>query len=147
MWNRFEKQHLSHLKPDDIWVYARKYKSGTGYKGGQTNSLVLNFKKSPSKRGTHEWSYREKAIKQFKEDVEPLLKTNPYSGVLTAVPSSKTNKNKFLTLIVNIDNFIQFVLDSLAPVKQVYSLCLRENDVNHCQARVCLSFVHLRYAK
>ena len=90
MWNRFEEQHLPHIKPDDIWVYAREYQSGTGYEGGPTNSLVLNLKKSPSKRGRREWSYREKAIKQFKEDVEPLLKTNPYSGVLTAVPSSKT---------------------------------------------------------
>ncbi len=93
MWNKFKEQHLPHIKPDDIWVYAREYKSSTGYEGGPTNSLILNFKKSPSKRCTPEWSYREKAIKQFKEDVELLLKTNPKGWVLTAVPSSKTKSH------------------------------------------------------
>ena len=87
-WYRFEEQAPSDIKNDDVWLYAREYKSGTGYEGGRANSLVLNFKKPPSsKNNKWAWSYREEAIMQFKKDVEHLISVK---GALTAVPSSKT---------------------------------------------------------
>ncbi len=112
-WNRFEKEHLLYIKPDDVWIYAKEYKSGTGYEGGPVNSLVLNLKKSPSKKNTPEWPHRENAVRQFKEDVTPLLKINPKGGVLTAVPSSKTKNhpeynNRF-------EDLFREILKSLPP--------------------------------
>lgn len=87
-WNKIERQQLPHIKKNDFWVYAREYLSGTGYQGGPTNSLVLDFKKSPSKKQTIEHEYRKKAIYEFKKEIEMLL--NPkIPAVLTSVPSSK----------------------------------------------------------
>ena len=92
-WKKIEQGQLPHIKKHDFWVYAREYVSNTGYQGGPTNSLILNFKKSPSKNNTSEWQHREDAVKQFKEDIEVCLFFSalvPISQVaLTSVPSSK----------------------------------------------------------
>ena len=69
-------------------MYAREYVSGIGYEAGPTNSLILNFKKSPSKKKTQEWQYRENAVRQFKEDIEIWL-GSINQAVLTSIPSSK----------------------------------------------------------
>ena len=87
-WKKFEQGQLPHIKKNDFWVYAREYMSGIGYQGGPTNSLILNFKKSPSKKKTAEWQHRENAVKQFRKDIEILLGSTS-QAVLTSVPSSK----------------------------------------------------------
>lgn len=86
-WHKLNKEQLRCMEEHDCWVYAREYISGVGYREPM-NSRILNFKKSLLKKRTKEWKYREKAIKQFKKDIESLLGSYP-KIVLTAVPSSK----------------------------------------------------------
>lgn len=76
------------LKEHDCWVGARgEYISGADYREPM-NSLILDFKKSPLKKHKGWEYYRERAIKQFKEDIESLLGSYP-KIVLTAVPESR----------------------------------------------------------
>ncbi len=126
-WYRFENQDLSHIKDNDVWLYAREYKADTGYKGGPVNSLVLNFKKSPSsKKNKLEWSYRKKAVRQFKEDVEPLLKTNPKGGILTAVPSSKTKDHPEYNS--RFEDLFKEILKSLPGWQVEWPVEIKENQ-------------------
>ena len=87
-WKKLEQGQLPHIKKNDFWVYAREYVSGPGYEAGPTNSLILNFKKKPSKKNTPQWPYRENAVKEFKEDIEILL-GSINQAFLTSIPSSK----------------------------------------------------------
>ena len=78
-----------HIKNDDICIYSREYVS-EGYTASQTNSLISNFKKSPFKKTTNpsEWWHRQKAIEQFKIEIEQLFREN-LNITITAIPSSK----------------------------------------------------------
>ena len=80
-----------HIKGDDTCIYSREYIS-EGYITSQTNSLILNFKKSPVKKKSSEWRYRQKAIEQFKIEIDQLFKEN-LSIAITAIPSSKHRSN------------------------------------------------------
>ena len=90
-WRKLPKKPLHchrHINNDDICIYSREYIS-EGYTASQTNSLILNFKKSPSKKANRsEWTYRQQAIEQFKNEIETLFKQD-LSITITALPSSK----------------------------------------------------------
>ena len=77
-----------HIKSDDICIYSREYIS-EGYIVSQTNSLILNFKKTlTKKKNSSEWRYRQKALEQFKIEIEQLFSENLNISI-TAIPSSK----------------------------------------------------------
>lgn len=63
------KDHHYLALPEDECFYLKEYKSGVGYKGGDTNSLILNFKKELVEIGSPQFYYREKA----KEDITSML--------------------------------------------------------------------------
>lgn len=86
-WQKLNQDQLDYMEEHDCWVYAGEYISRAGYHKGM-NSQILNFKKSPLKMKPRERKYRERAIKQFKKDIESLLGSYP-KIVLTAVPSSR----------------------------------------------------------
>ncbi len=88
-WYKLEESfHFHfHIKNEDKCVYAREYKSRLGWKI-KTNSLVLNFKKSPLTKDTPEWQYRKKSIQIFSKEIEKLFKPNS-NATITAIPSSK----------------------------------------------------------
>jgi hypothetical protein len=73
LWKRIEISTLEHppalLGADDICYYARDYISKGGYKSSEANQLILNLKKDISKKGTHEWQYKIRAIKQFSTEL------------------------------------------------------------------------------
>ena len=88
-WHILKQPHSHHyIRDADYCLYRREYVSGYGYQGGPTNQLVLNFKKSPSKKGTPEWRYRKQAIMSFKTEIEKLFKMDLRISI-TAIPSSK----------------------------------------------------------
>lgn len=92
LWNKISEHNRPYyIKKDDFCIYAREY-IREGYQAGQTNSLILNFKKHPSKKGTEEWQYRTKAIKAFKQDIEQLLDPNT-KYIITGTPSSKAKND------------------------------------------------------
>ena len=95
-WRKFfkESHKYSCVKNDDTCVYAREYIS-EGYTAGSTNSLISNFKKSPTKQKAREWHYRQEAVKQFKDEIESLFLgiessiKKKLKITITAIPSSK----------------------------------------------------------
>lgn len=90
LWKKLEEPfYPDHIKEDDFCIYAREYIGGRrGYSAGETNSLILNFKKSPNKMYTNEWNHRKRAVEKFKTEIEFLVKQNvPWT--MTAIPSSK----------------------------------------------------------
>ena len=79
----------SHLRKehDEACAYLREYTSGKGWQHSETNSLVKNFEKEMSKRGTNQWPYKAKAIRQVtKEFLDGVVPHLPKSATL--VPQS-----------------------------------------------------------
>ncbi len=82
----------SHLNlENDICYYAREYVA-EGYVASNTNSAILNFKKSPSVRDTAQWPYREQAVQQFAAELSDFFQNAPLSDIyITWIPSSKNS--------------------------------------------------------
>jgi hypothetical protein len=54
-----------HLRADDECLFLREYTSRVGYAHSETNSLISNLKKPPSRRAnTTEWKWKGRAIRQ-----------------------------------------------------------------------------------
>jgi len=51
-----------HIQNAGECAFLLEYTSGRNFNYGYTNSLISNLKKSPKKKGTVEWGYKEKAI-------------------------------------------------------------------------------------
>ena len=82
VWSELEKPHSHYrISDDDFCIYAREYISKASYQGGQTNSLILNFKKPPSAKGTTQWEYRDRAIKTFSKEVELLFRPDSQATI------------------------------------------------------------------
>jgi len=74
-----------YLESEDICVYHGDYTSGGGFKFSETNSLILNLKKSPERKGASEWYYKEQAIKKCGQIIKLGLK-NSWLETITLVP-------------------------------------------------------------
>lgn len=89
LWNEFAEDvdpRPVFLRDGDDCYYARKYVSGGGYSASDANQLISNFKKSPDKRGTGQWYYKELAAKQFAVELSKLL---PEDYCVVIIPTSK----------------------------------------------------------
>lgn len=51
-----------HLDGDDDCFFLGEYTARQGFAYSETNSLILNLKKTPDKRDKYEWRYKEHAI-------------------------------------------------------------------------------------
>ena len=71
---------------EDLCYFAREYVSGGGWQASPTNQLISNFKKSPDKRGTREWAYKEEAVSQFARELSEVLPQRCCAGF---IPCSK----------------------------------------------------------
>ena len=54
----------AHLTSDDHCYFIGEYTARRGYAWSSTNQLILNFKKTPDRRGKPEWRYKELAIRE-----------------------------------------------------------------------------------
>lgn len=89
LWNKIDldvEPRPVFLRPGDDCYYAREYISEGGYKASKSNQLILNFKKSPDKRGTGEWYWKEKAAGQFARELADFL---PADLCIAVIPTSK----------------------------------------------------------
>lgn len=85
--NDQKSQHY-YIEETDQCYYFGEYTASAGFAYSDTNQLVLNFKKSPTKKDKPEWVYKTRAIEQ----VSRLLNnaTNPQSDMIfVPVPPSK----------------------------------------------------------
>ena len=85
----------SELTEDDRCFYMREYFSNKGYSGGRTNSLILNFKKEPSKRKKPEWKYKTDAIIRFAKDLRGIFNCDDLKNfVFVPIPPSKSKDHE-----------------------------------------------------
>ena len=125
-WRKLPEKPLHchhHINNDDICIYSREYIS-EGYTASQTNSLIMNFKKTPSKKNSAEWAYRQKAIEQFKNEIEPLFKKD-LSITITAIPSSK--KKTHLEYDNRFEDLFKELLKSRPLLKVEWPIEIKEN--------------------
>ena len=61
------------LKDDDRCFFFCEYYSGQGYKAGDCNDLISNFKKSVSRRKELEYEHKRRAIQQIAKMVGQSL--------------------------------------------------------------------------
>ena len=89
-WKKIDESHnLLHIRNDDLCIYAREYHPGQGYNAGETNQLILNFKKFGTAKGKPEWAYRNRDVKRFALEASQKF-TATSSASVTAVPGSKS---------------------------------------------------------
>lgn len=53
-----------YLSDDDDCYFIGEYAARVGYACSATNNLILNFKKGMDRRGSPEWQYKDRAIKE-----------------------------------------------------------------------------------
>lgn len=79
-----------HLRRDDRCFFLREYIPRAGFAGGDTNSLILNLKKSPDRRGRLEWRHKSDAIARVVRELSVSLRAQPIAGALIVpIPPSK----------------------------------------------------------
>ena len=88
--------HL-YLTEADQCFFFREYTANKDYDYSdysETNSLIWNFKKRLDKKGTSEWKYKEKAIKQIAEEFRESLKAKWFEKyTLVPIPPSKSKED------------------------------------------------------
>lgn len=83
------------LTAEDLCFYLLNYKPNTGFEGGATNSMILNFKKSMDRTPFPDFYYKGVAISQIgrvlNQNVIPTL--DLANTTLVPIPPSKTKTN------------------------------------------------------
>ena len=74
-----------YLTPEDACYFLGEYTARKGYAFSPTNQLVLNFKKSLDKRGTPQWKYKDRAIREAAAAMRGSL-TGDLLDQITLVP-------------------------------------------------------------
>ena len=83
-------------RPDHFWLtdedrcyFLGEYTARQGYAYSPTNDLILNFKKSPDRRGRPEWRYKERAVQRAATAFQRALGTPPPPMTFVPIPPSK----------------------------------------------------------
>ena len=74
-----------YLSEDDVCYYIGEYTAKGGFAYSDTNSLVLNFKKDPDRKGRPEWRYKGLAIQRVAATFREALGEGPLRS-MTFVP-------------------------------------------------------------
>ena len=77
--DHFRSEH-SYLEEFDECYFCGPYFARRGYSAGEINSLILNLKKSPNKKGAPEWFYKEEAIRKAGYILTCLEKWDKFKG-------------------------------------------------------------------
>ncbi|MDP1769713.1 MAG: hypothetical protein Q8L74_13060 [Nitrospirota bacterium] len=95
--SRIDELHLSdhcHLISSDKCLFLREYIPHVGFSGGETNSLISNFKKGIDKNGQPGWHYKAKAIRQIAQELVNSLSPEWLSiATLIPIPPSKSKQH------------------------------------------------------
>jgi hypothetical protein len=79
-----------YLTPEDACYFLGEYTARKGYAFSPTNQLVLNFKKSLDKRGTPQWKYKDRAIREAAAAMRGSLTGDLLDRItLVPIPPSK----------------------------------------------------------
>jgi predicted amidophosphoribosyltransferase len=80
-----------HLAPEDRCYFLREYTSHKGFNYSETNQLISNFKKKPSRRGHSDWKYKGQAIRQIIAELAAVLPAGAFrqDTAIVPIPPSK----------------------------------------------------------
>lgn len=79
-----------HLRAEDDCFFLGEYFAKQGWKGGRTNQLIFNLKKSLDRRGTPEWVYKGRAIRQAAHELRAALHPDALKdSTIVPMPPSK----------------------------------------------------------
>lgn len=94
MWKKIDavtQATIPNLTQNDQCWYARDFLRHRGFAGGETNSLILNFKKVPNTAG---WNHRTNAVRKFADEASLLISVDREASLcVTAIPSSKARNH------------------------------------------------------
>lgn len=83
-----------YLNPGDNCYYLGEYTPREGHKYSGTNQLILNLKKSPTKRGRPEYKYKIKAIETVAKLIAGSIKPEILNNMtLVPIPPSGTKQD------------------------------------------------------
>ena len=95
--SKVDELHLSdhcYLTSSDECLFLREYIPHVGYSGGETNSLISNFKKGLDRRGQPGWLYKGRAIRQIAQELVSTLNSEWLKiATLIPIPPSKSKQH------------------------------------------------------
>ena len=74
-----------YLSEDDICYYIGEFTAQRGYKGGNTNQLIMNFKKRMNLKAEQGWHYKGEAIREIAAAFRAAIGDSSI-GAMTFVP-------------------------------------------------------------
>lgn len=84
------------LTPDDKCFFIGEYTARKGFSFSETNSVILNFKKSLDRRGKAEWPYKQKAIMTAASAFGAAIPANWITGTtFVPIPPSRAKTDPF----------------------------------------------------
>ena len=84
----------AYLGDTDHCYFIGEYTARKGYGYSVTNQLIFNFKKSMDRRGTQEWSYKERAIQECAAAFRAALgRDNLDRYTFVPIPPSKAKRD------------------------------------------------------
>ena len=103
-----------HLSEDDACFYLREFSARKGYKGGDTNQLIFNFKKKMDQKGKSGWGYKAKAIQEVATEFRQAIGDASFSVMtFVPVPPSKAKTDEMY------DDRLTQMLQAMNPAIQV----------------------------
>ena len=81
-----ERPDHSYLGVEHICAYFGEYTARKGWAHSRANGIINNLKKPPSKRGTGEWYYKEKAISDIGRAIRSNLRPEALADI-TIIPA------------------------------------------------------------
>lgn len=111
-------------RPDHHWLgeeddcyFVGEYTPRAGYAHSKTNGLINNLKKRPSLKGTNQWLYKIKAIREVAAVIAAGLKPEARSAItFVPIPPSKMRDHR------EFDDRMEKVAHGIAPDADVREL-------------------------
>lgn len=117
-----------YLSSTDKCLFLREYIPRVGFSGGETNSLISNFKKGMERRGSSEWIHKGRAIRRIADELYAALNKQWLElATLVPIPCSKTRQNP-----LHDDRMTQVLKQILADIGEngdVRELVIQRSDM------------------
>lgn len=103
-----ERPDHYHLRGDDECLFLGEYTARENHNFSRTNQIILNLKKSPLVRGTPQWKYKLKAIREVGSTLRQALKPDalPSLTFVPIPPSKMPDDNEYDDRITQICRII-----------------------------------------
>lgn len=133
------------IKEEDECYFILSYTSHKSYNYSDDNNTIINLKKTVDKKGTPEYKYKEKAIKQCAEYLMDIDVENIFSKEITLVPipPSKCKEDPLYD-----DRLIQILKIALGDKIDIKELIVQKEStksVHFTEARLTIDQIKSNY--